>query len=304
MLVNLKNILKKANKHNFGVGAFNIYNLETIQAVTRAAAKLKSPVIMQTSESAIKYAGLKNLRNIVFDATLSNKIPICLHLDHGRDMKVIKDCINLGYSSVMIDSSNEKFEKNILLTKRVVKLAQKNNVSVEAELGTIGGVEDTIKAKTIIYTDPDLAKEFVDKTGIDALAVAIGTSHGAYKFLGKAKLNFGILKEIKKKLKMPLVLHGASSVPQQYVRLANKYGGKLKGMVGVPEDQLKKAVKLGINKINTDTDLRLAFNSVLRKTVRKNPSMFDPRKLIGPSRDEMQKIVEHRIKVMGSKNKK
>lgn len=303
MIKNLNYILGKANKGNYAVAAFNVNNMEFIKAITNAANNKKSPLILQTSEGAIDYAGLDYLYSMMEIAAESVKIPISIHLDHGRDMKVIKKCIDIGYSSVMIDASHEDFEKNIKLTKKVVSWASKKNVSVEAELGTIGGTEDKVSAKKIIYTDPEMAVEFVKRTGIDALAIAIGTSHGAHKFLGSAKLNIEILKEIKKRLNMPLVLHGASSVPQSLVKESEKYGAKFKHMVGVPNSELTKAVNNGINKVNTDTDLRLAFLTGVRKTLAKNKEVFDPRKILKPAMDEIEKVVEKRIDLMGSGGK-
>ncbi|MFC1730590.1 class II fructose-1,6-bisphosphate aldolase [candidate division KSB1 bacterium] len=303
LLATGKYILNKANKGKYGVGAFNINNLEFLQAIINAAEKLKSPVMIATSQGAIKYAGFNMMKSMVYSAARHAKIPVALHLDHGTDMEVIKQCIHGGYTSVMVDASHYDFEKNISLTRRTVAMAHKRGVSVEAELGTIGGVEEQVKSRKIIYTDPDTAVEFVERTGIDSLAVAIGTSHGAYKFAGRTHLNFKILKEIKRRLKMPLVLHGASGLPPLVMNKARKFGVKLPHAHGVSETQTKQAVKLGINKINTDTDLRIGFTGALREVLKKNPSQFDPRKYLGPARDFVQKIVEHRINVFGSKGK-
>jgi len=302
MLVTGKKILDKANKKKYAVGAFNINNMEILQAIVRASEKLKAPVILQTSEGAIKYAGLKYLFSMAKIAAESSKINIAIHLDHGTDLKIIKKCIDIGYTSVMIDSSKYKFEKNIRITKKVIQMAHRKRVSVEAELGTIGGAEDLVKSRKIIYTDPDKAVEFVKRTGCDSLAIAIGTSHGAHKFKGKSKLDFKRLKEIKKRLKMPLVLHGGSGVPANIVAKARKYGAKISGAKGVLDSQIKKAVKLGINKINTDTDLRVSFDAAIREVIKKHPEDFDPRHILGPARDYMQKVVEHRIKIFGSQN--
>lgn len=304
MLTSGKNILDKANKRGYAVGAFNINNMEILQAIVQAAEKLKSPVLIQTSEGAMDYAGTEYLKCMVEEASKQVKIPICLHLDHGKDMGKIKEAIKLGYTSVMIDGSHFPFEKNIRVTKKVVEMCHKKGISVEGELGTIGGKEDYVKGNKIKYTDPEKAVEFVEKTGVDYLAIAIGTSHGAHKFKGEPKLRFDILKEIKEKLKMPLVLHGASGVPKKIVNLAVRYGADLKNMQGVPDAQIKKAVKLGINKINTDTDLRLAFDAAIRRVVKERPKVFDPRKILGPARDLMQEVVEHRIKTFGSAGKK
>lgn len=303
MLVNTKKILEKARKGNYAVGHFNINNMETVQAIVTAAERLNSPVILAISEGAIKYAGIDYLYNLVLTASKSVKVPIALHLDHGKDIDIIKKCIKLGFSSVMIDASHENFEINVKLTKKVVQLAHKKGVSVEAELGTIGGVEDNVSSKEIIYTNPCKAKEFVQRTGCDFLAVAIGTSHGAYKFKGKAKLQIDILKEIKKKVKVPLVLHGASSVPKNIVNLAERYGADLKGVKGVPDNQLKLAVNNGICKVNTDTDLRISFDAAVRKVLRNKPKDFDPRHILGPARDLIHRTVERKIKILGSDNK-
>jgi len=274
-----------------------------MQGVVQAAENLKAPIILATSEGAIKYAGINFLKDLAYTASELSKVPIALHLDHGQDIEIIRRSIRLGYSSVMIDASHEKFQRNTQLTKRVVSLAHRHNISVEAELGTIGGVEDLVSAKNIIYTDPDKAKEFVEKTGCDFLAVAIGTSHGAYKFHGEVKLRMDILKEIKRKVKLPLVLHGASGVPSAVVKQAEKYGAKLHGVQGVPDTQIKLAVKNGINKINTDTDLRLAFDAGIREIIETKPAVFDPRKMLGPARDAITKVAEQRIKLFGSKGK-
>ncbi len=303
MLVNTKRLLEKARKGKYAVGHFNINNMEMVQGIVQAAENLKSPIILATSEGAIKYAGINFLYDLARTASELSKVPVALHLDHGKDIKIIKQAIKLGFSSVMIDASHEKFEKNIKLTQKVVKLAHKKGISVEAELGTIGGTEDLISAKNIIYTDPEKAKEFVERTGCDFLAIAIGTSHGAYKFKGKADLKINLLKEIKEKISIPLVLHGASEVPKDIVKLAERYGAKLKGVKGVPDEQVKKAVKNGICKTNSDTDLRIAFDAAVRQTLRKNPKDFDPRHILGPARELITRVVEDRIRILGSVNK-
>lgn len=303
MLADTKKILEKARKNNYAVGHFNINNMEIMQGIVQAANNLNAPVIVATSEGAIEYAGINFLYDLAKTASELSKVPVALHLDHGKNLKIIKQAIQLGYSSVMIDASHEQFEKNIRLTKRIVQLAHRKNISVEAELGTIGGVEDSVKAKNIIYTDPEKAREFVERTGCDFLAVAIGTSHGAYKFKGKADLNIGLLKEIKNRVKVPLVLHGASGVPKNIVRQAEKYGAKLTGVKGVPDAQIQAAIKNGINKINTDTDLRIAFDAAVRKALHDQPKDFDPRHMLGPARELIMKVAEHRMKVFGSKGK-
>ncbi len=303
MLATLKQVLTKAQKGHYAVGAFNINNLEIMQAVVNSAKKLKSPVILQTSEGAIDYAGMNYLRCMVMQAEKETKIPIVLHLDHGKDLTVIRQAINSGYTSVMIDGSHLPFEENVEITKKVVQWAKPKKVSVEGELGTIGGKEDKVSAKKIIYTEPEKAKEFVEKTGIDALAIAIGTSHGAYKFVGSTKLDIQRLKKIQKIVNIPLVLHGASQVPDWLVRTAEQYGAQLGHPEGVPDLQIKEAIKSGICKINTDTDLRLAFDAGVREIIATMPQDFDPRHILGRARELMQEVVEHRIKVFGSTGK-
>lgn len=300
MLANLKHLLEKAKKEHYAVGAFNVNNMEILHAVIKASENLKSPVIIQTSEGALQYAGFEELANLCLFSAKKSKSKVCLHLDHGKNLSVIKKCINSGYTSVMIDGSHFEFKQNVKITKKVVNLANRNGVSVEGELGTIGGAEDSASSRRIIYTEPYSAKEFAENTGIDALAVAIGTSHGAYKFAGKAKLDINLLKEINKIVKIPLVLHGASSVPENLITIAQKYGAKLGNPKGVPEKQLKLAIKHGICKINTDTDLRIAFTAAERKFLAKHEEEFDPRKILKPARDLMQRIVEERIKLFGS----
>lgn len=298
-----KKILQKAQRGKYAVGHFNINNMEIVQGVVQAAVRKKSPVILATSEGAIEYAGINFLYDLANTANQLTKVPIALHLDHGRDLDIVKRCIKLGYSSVMYDGSHLNFAQNVRITKRVVNLAHKCGISVEAELGTIGGKEDTVEAKKIIYTDPERAKEFVEKTGCDFLAIAIGTSHGAYKFKGKAKLKINLLQEIKKKTKVPLVLHGASEVPKDVVKVAERYGAKLKGVHGVPDAQVREAIRNGINKVNTDTDLRLAFDAAIRKFLKTKPKDFDPRHILGPAREHIQKIAEERIELFGSVGK-
>lgn len=304
MFAETKIFLEKALKGKYAVGQFNINNLELVQGIVAAAVNLKAPVILATSEGALKYGGIKYLTAIAKVAATENKIPIALHLDHGRDLTVIKQALKLGYSSVMIDASHEEFEKNVKITEQVAQLAHKKNISVEAELGTIGGAEDNIRERKILYTSPEEAKEFVERTGCDFLAVAIGTSHGAYKFTGQPKLNLSLLEEIKQKTKIPLVLHGASVIPSWLIKESVKYGAVLKGVKGVPGDQLRLAVKRGISKVNTDTDLRLAFMAGVRKIIKTQPQEFDPRKMLGPARELVQRVVEERIKLLGSVNKK
>ena len=300
MLANTKQLLKHAQHHHYALGHFNINNLEIAQGVVQAAVNLRSPVILATSEGAIDYAGLHFLYAIAKTASELTNIPIALHLDHGRNLDLIRQAIKIGYSSVMIDASHETFERNIALTRKVVQLAHVKGISVEAELGTIGGVEDTVSSRHILYTDPVMAQQFVKRTGCDFLAVAIGTSHGAYKFTGQARLRHDILRQIQQKVSIPLVLHGASSVPPGIIRQARQYGAELSGMEGVPPRQLQQAISNGICKINTDTDLRLAFDAAVRKIIQTRPQDFDPRHLLGPARDLIQKVVETHLKLFGS----
>ncbi len=302
MITTGKKILDKANKKKYAIPHFNISNLETMQAVYNVCEKYKSPAFIATSESAIKYASIPTIVSMYERYAKNSQAKFALHLDHGKDLKIIKKCINSGYTSVMIDASQEKFEKNVKLTKKVIKWANKKNVSVEAELGTIGGKEDYVKGK-IKYTNPEEAKHFVELTNIDSLAIAIGTSHGAYKFPGKSHLNINILKEVKKRLKIPLVLHGASGIPPILIKKANKYGAKIKKAHGVSDLDIKKAVKFGINKINIDSDLRIAFDAGMRCFLKKNPSSIDYRKMLISSRMEMEKVVEHKVMIFNSKNK-
>ena len=303
MFADTKKLLLKAQQGKYAVAHFNINNMEMVQGVVAAANKLKAPIILATSEGALKYAGMDYLYALVKTAAERSDVPIALHLDHGKDMKIIKQAIRKGYSSVMVDASHEDFEKNIRLTRQVVALAHRKGIAVEAELGTIGGAEDLVSSRNIIYTDPEKAQEFVERTGCDFLAVAIGTSHGAYKFAGKAALRQDILQKIKSKVKVPLVLHGASGVPQILVKSAEKYGADLSGVKGVPDAQIKNAIKSGITKINTDTDLRIAFDAAVRKALHAQPKDFDPRHILAPARDLIQEVAEQRIKLFGSAGK-
>ena len=288
-------------------GAFNVNNMEIIQAIVDAAAKENSPVILQASSSAIKYARIGYLRKMVEAALEEHDIPVALHLDHGPDFETCKMCIDNGFTSVMIDGSKYDFEENVALTKQVVDYAHSKGVVVEAELGKLAGVEDDVNvdAQDAMYTDPDQAKEFVERTGCDSLAIAIGTSHGAYKFKGEAKLRFDILQKIKEKLpNIPIVLHGASTVIPELVEMCNQYGGNIPGAKGVPDEMLHEASLSGVSKINVDTDLRLAMTAAIRKTFADDPSAFDPRKYMTPARDLIQETVQHKIKnVFGSNNK-
>jgi fructose-bisphosphate aldolase, class II len=304
MLVTAKQILTKASKGNYAVAAFNTNNLEITQAIIEAATELKSPVIIQTSEGAIKYAGLEYIFTIMRVASLA-PVPVAIHLDHGKDLEIIKDCIKIGYTSVMIDGSDLSYEENIKTTKKVVNLARKKGVSVEAELGAIAGIEDfvSVEAKDAHLTSPEQAVDFVKKTGCDSLAIAIGTSHGLQKFTKEAKLDLKRLKEINSKVKIPLVLHGASEVDKRMLDIAKKYGADLKKAKGVNDTLMKKVVKLGVNKVNTDTDLRLAFDAGVREVIKTKPEVFDPRKILGLAKEYMKQVAKERIVVLGSKNK-
>lgn len=310
-LVTSKEIFKKAYEGKYAIGAFNVNNMEIIQGIFEAAIAEKSPMLIQVSAGARKYARHEYLIHLIQASIEMMKssgvdLPVVLHLDHGEDFEICKKCIDGGFTSVMIDGSKHPFEENIRLTKEVVEYAHSKGVTVEAELGKLAGVEDAIKvaAKDATYTDPQEAKEFVERTGCDSLAIAIGTSHGAYKFKGEAKLDFDRLSEIEKILpNFPLVLHGASSVPEDLVTICNKYGGQLPGSKGVPEDMIAQAAKGGVCKINIDTDLRLAMTGQIRKVFTENPGEFDPRKYLGPARDEIKKVVQRKMKLMGCSGK-
>jgi len=304
MLVTNKDLLVAAKRNAYAVGAFNINNLETLLAVSEAAAEQKSPAIVAVTPSAIKYAGLPYLAELARMAAESSAAPMSLHLDHGEDYETVSQCVAAGFTSVMIDGSHLKFEENIALTKRVADLAHPRGVSVEAELGRLAGVEEkTVEEKEAILTDPDAAKEFVERTGVDALAVAVGTSHGAYKFKGEVKLDFDRLEAVSGKVAVPLVLHGASSVPQWLIEKASKYGAELAGAKGIPEDNIKRAISMGIAKINIDTDLRLAFTASVREVLTNSPKEFDPRKILGPAKQAMKEVVKGKMQLFGSTGK-
>ncbi len=304
MLVTNKELLLPAMQKGYAVGAFNIQNLESLLAVAEAAVEEKSPVIVAVTPSSIKYGGLAYLTKIVRTAAESAPVPMSLHLDHGKDFETVSKCVEAGFTSVMIDGSFLKFEENIALTKRVVDLAHAKGVSVEAELGRLAGVEEsTVEEREAVLTDPDSAKEFVEQTGVDTLAVAIGTSHGAYKFKGEAKLDFERLRLIRERVNIPLVLHGASSVPQWIIQKAVKYGAELAGAKGIPEEHIKKAISLGISKINIDTDLRLAFTATIREVLATKPKEFDPRKILGPAKEAMKEVVKSKMRLFGSSGK-
>ena len=300
MLVTTKEMFEKSMKENFAIGAFNVNNMEIIQGIVDAAAEEKSPVILQASSSAIKYARINYLMKMVEAAVEEHpEVPVALHLDHGPDFETCKMCIDSGFTSVMFDGSKYDFEENVRLTKEVVDYAHAHGVVVEAELGKLAGIEDdvNVEAEDAMYTDPEQAKEFVERTGCDSLAIAIGTSHGAYKFKGEAKLRFDILAKIKELIpNTPIVLHGASTVIPELVEMCNKYGGDIPGAKGVPDEILNEASKKGVSKINVDTDLRLAMTAQIRKVFSEEPSSFDPRKYLTPAREEVKNTVKHKIK--------
>ncbi len=304
MILTNKEILASAVAGKYAVGAFNIHNLESLQAVVTAAQEENSPVIVAVTPSAIEYAGLSYLAKIVKTSAQLAPMPMSLHLDHGKDIETITKCVDAGFTSVMIDSSHLDFEENIALTGKVVELAHVNSVSVEAELGRLAGVEEvSFEAKEAILTDPEAAKEFVERTNVDALAVAIGTSHGAYKFKGEPKLDFKRLTEIRGEVDVPLVLHGASGVPAWIIEKATKYGAQLAGAKGMPDESIKQAIRLGIAKINIDTDLRLAFTAKVREVLATTPTQFDPRKILGPAREAMKEVVRSKMRLFGSSGK-
>ena len=297
-LVTTTEMFKKAYDGGYAIGAFNVNNMEIIQGIVEAATEENAPLILQVSAGARKYANTVYLKKMVEAAVETSGLPIALHLDHGDSFALCKDCVDSGFTSVMIDASAHPFAENISITKQVVEYAHDHGVVVEAELGKLAGVEDDVKvdAKDASYTDPDQVQEFVEKTGVDSLAIAIGTSHGAFKFKGQPKLRFDILEEVGRRLPgFPIVLHGASSVPQEYVKIINQYGGNMPGAQGVPEEMLRKAASMAVCKINIDSDLRLAVTATIREHFALNPSHFDPRQYLGPARDAVRKVVRHKI---------
>jgi fructose-bisphosphate aldolase, class II len=303
-LVTTKEMFKKAYEGGYAIGAFNINDMEIIQGVVNGAKAQKSPVILQVSSSAIKFAGAKYLKHMVDAAVEESGIDIALHLDHGASFEACKEAIEAGFTSVMFDGSHYDYEENVRLTKEVVDYAHARGVVVEAELGQLAGVEDEVSVEKSVYTNPAQAEDFVKRTGIDSLAIAIGTSHGAFKFTGEAKLRFDILEDIQNRLPgFPIVLHGASAVDPTYVEMCNQYGGSISGAKGVPADMLRKASSMAVCKINMDTDLRLAMTATLRKFLAENPKEIDPRKYMGAARSALQTLVENKIKeVLGSVN--
>ena len=306
-LVNTKEMFQKAYAGGYAIGAFNVNNMEIIQGITEAAKEEKAPLILQVSAGARKYANHTYLMKLVEAALIETNLPICLHLDHGDSFDLCKSCIDGGFTSVMIDGSHLPFAENIALTKKVVEYAHPRNVVVEGELGRLAGVEDEIKVNSdeAFYTDPVEAEEFVAKTKVDSLAIAIGTSHGAYKFKSEPLLRFDVLEDISKRLpNFPIVLHGASSVLPEYVEIINQFGGKMPGAKGVPEEMLRKAASMAVCKINIDSDLRLAMTAMIRQSLMQDPSNFDPRKYLTPARSAIKQVVQHKlVNVLGCNGK-
>ncbi len=321
-LVNTKELFANAIKGGYAIPAFNFNNLEQMQAIISACVETKSPVILQVSSGARKYANQTLLRYLAQGAVqyakeLGYEIPIVLHLDHGDSFELCKDCIDSGFSSVMIDGSHLPYEENVALTKQVVEYAHQHDVTVEGELGILAGIEDDVVAEHHTYTEPDEVVDFVTRTGVDSLAISIGTSHGAFKFtpeqctrneegvLVPPPLRFDILEEIERRIPgFPIVLHGSSSVPQEYVKTINKYGGKLSDSIGIPEEQLRKAATSAVCKVNIDSDGRLAMTAAVREALTKDPAEFDPRKYLGPAREELKKLYMHKTEnVLGSAGK-
>ena len=299
-LVTTTEMFKKAYDGGYAIGAFNVNNMEIVQGITEAAAELRAPLILQVSKGARKYANHTYLMKLVEAAVIETGLPIALHLDHGDSFELCKSCIDGGFTSVMIDASSKPFEENIALTRQVVDYAHDHGVVVEAELGTLAGIEDEVNVSTedSSYTRPEDVQEFVERTGCDSLAIAIGTSHGAYKFKPGTdpKLRLDILEDVEKRLPgFPIVLHGSSSVPQEFVKLINENGGNMPGAIGIPEEQLRLAAKKAVCKINIDSDLRLAMTACIRQYFNAHPEHFDPRQYLGPARDAIREMVKHKI---------
>ncbi len=293
-----------ARKNGYAVPALNVQNLESLTAVAEAAEEEKSAVILAISPSVVKYAGMAYIVALAKIATQKSQVPMSIHLDHGEDYEICSKCIDAGFTSVMIDGSFLKYEENIAVTKKVVEIAHPKGVSVEAELGKLAGVEErSVGEKEAILTDPQTASDFVEQTGVDSLAVAIGTSHGAYKYKSESKLDIDRLTKISQRVKIPLVLHGASSVPQFLIDKACKYGAELANAKGIPETEIKKAIALGIAKVNVDTDLRLAFTGSVREILATAPKEFDPRKILGPAKQAMKQIAKSKMQLFGSSGK-
>lgn len=309
-LVTTKKMFKMAYKNGYAIGAFNVNNMEITQGIVAAVAEEKAPLILQISRGARSYASMSYLKAIIDVAVRENPdIPICMHLDHGDTFETCKQCVDDGFTSVMIDGSHHPFEENIRLTKKVVEYAHDNGVVVEAELGQLGGIEEDVVGLShddVLkhLTDPDQAVEFVERTGVDSLAVAIGTSHGAYKFKSAPKLAFDVIEKISKKLPgFPLVMHGSSSVLPEFKELINKYGGKMPDAMGVPEEAISKAAKMAVCKVNIDTDLRMALTAKIRQVFAEKPGEFDPRNYLGPGREAIKQMVKHKLHVLGCAGK-
>lgn len=308
-IVTSQEMFSKAYAGGYAIGAFNVNNMEIIQGITEAAKECNAPVILQVSSGARKYANRTYLVKLVEAAVIETGLPICLHLDHGDSFELCKACVDDGFSSVMIDASSKPFEENVALTRQVVEYAHAHGAVVEAELGTLAGIEDDVKVKAedSSYTRPEDVQEFVERTGCDSLAIAIGTSHGAYKFKPgtKPQLRFDILEEVSERLPgFPIVLHGSSSVPQEYVQMINEFGGDMPGAIGVPEDQLRQAARLAVCKINIDSDLRLAMTGTIRAYFNEHPDHFDPRQYLKPARQAVKDMVTHKlINVLGCNGK-
>ena len=299
-LVTTKEMFAKAYEGGYAIGAFNVNNMEIVQGITMAASELRAPLILQVSKGARAYASHTYLMKLVEAAVIETGLPIALHLDHGDSFELCKSCIDGGFTSVMIDASSKPFEENVAITKQVVEYAHDHGVVVEAELGTLAGIEDEVKVEEghASYTRPEEVQEFVERTGCDSLAIAIGTSHGAYKFKPgtEPQLRFDVLEAVEKNLPgFPIVLHGSSSVPQNFVEEINKYGGNMPGAIGVPEDQLRQAAKSAVCKINIDSDLRLAMTATIRKFFAEHPDKFDPREYLKPAREAIRQMVAHKI---------
>jgi fructose-bisphosphate aldolase class II len=307
-LVTTKKMFEMAYKNGYAIGAFNVNNMEITQGIVAAIAEEKAPLILQISRGAREYAKMSYLKAIIDVAVAENPdIPICMHLDHGDTFELCKQCVDDGFTSVMIDASHLPFEENVKITKKVVQYAHAHGVVVEAELGRLGGIEENVVGVDDVsahLTDPAQAEEFVKRTGCDSLAVAIGTSHGAYKFKSEPKIAFHVIEEIQKRLPgFPLVMHGASSVLKEFKDLINKYGGKMPDAMGVPEEAISRAAKMAVCKVNIDTDLRMAMTAKIRQVFAEKPSEFDPRKYLGPARDAIREMVRHKLHVLGCAGK-
>lgn len=306
MIASSAQLLKKASRGGYAVGAFNVNNLETLRAVVDAAEAERAPVIVQTSEGAIAYAGMEELASLALIAARRARVPVAFHLDHGRDPDLVARAVKSGwYGSVMFDGSNLPYEENVAATRRVVRLARARGVAVEAELGALAGIEDLVSAaeRDARFTDPDEAAAFAEETGCDALAVAVGTSHGAYKFSGTSRLDFARLRRIAERVNVPLVLHGASGVPADVKRLCIAHGCRIEDAKGVSDASVKRAVSLGIRKVNVDTDLRIAFDAGVRKFLHDRPEVIDPREILKPAVELMEKVVRQKMRVLGCAGK-